>query len=345
MDAKRTPKRGAEGYSAFEAQRDATGGGWTAMRYHCDGGRTVAETLSFRSVFEINPFETGRSHAAGRRAYTARKDAVLEALDVEKLMRRSFASLSNGEMRRVLLAKELLKCPARLEVRDPEGGLDPGWRKKMRSLARTISATGTELVLAKCMTRTGDEDGENWVKRRPAGAKGSARGRPVLEMAGVNMSFGRRTLFKNFSWTVREGERWILRGSNGSGKTTLLALATGDSPMSYAFDISLFGAKRSGEGTPLAKIRRRIGMVSSEREAVEGIAAEEQLDAALKPSTRLLLLDEPCCNLPPKRAKAFLSRVSRWLDAHPSAAAICVAHSRKHVPPGFDRELNLARGV
>ena len=40
----------------FNEQCAVVGGGWTAMRYHDDGGVSVSEMLSFNSVFEVNPF-------------------------------------------------------------------------------------------------------------------------------------------------------------------------------------------------------------------------------------------------------------------------------------------------
>ena len=326
----------------FSEQCAIVGGGWTAMRYHGDEGESVARMLSFKSVFEINPFEVGRGHAAERRSYAARKEAVFEALGIEPLCRRAVVSLSNGEMRRVLVARELLKCPARLVVRDPFGGLDPEWRESIRALPEKVRAFGTELVLegeGAAPSKAG-ESGSWASKRRRAAAPGQSA-RPVVEMRGVDLAFGSRVLFKNLSWTVREGERWILRGPNGSGKTTLLALVTGDSPLSYAFDIRLFGKRRGEPGTALAALRRRVGVVSAEREATLGVSVEAQLDAALAGATRLLVLDEPCCNLPSRRARAALERVSRWLDAHPKAAAVCVAHSMAHVPAAFDRQFVL----
>lgn len=321
-------------------QSAAVAGGWTAMRYHCDEGERVSSMLSFKSVFEINPFEVGRGHAAERRKYEARRDAVLDALEARPLLRRTFASLSNGEMRRVLLARALLKCPARLTVRDPYRGLDPVWREKMRALPEAIRKTGTELVLSGANGALPGFPATRRGNPRPAEA-GFGTGKAVLEMRGVDMAIGRRVLFKNFSWTVREGERWLLRGPNGSGKTTLLSLATGDSPSSYAFDIRLFGNRRGGSGMSLAECRRRIGVVSSEREASSGCTVEEQLDGALTSKTRLLLLDEPCCNLSAGESKAAMERVGRWLDRHPKAAAVCVAHSAAHVPPGFSLQLEL----
>jgi len=326
----------------FNEQCAVVGGGWTAMRYHDDGGVSVSEMLSFNSVFEVNPFEVGRSRAAERRGYAARKRSVFDALGVKTLLRRAVASLSNGEMRRVLIARALLKCPARLVVRDPFGGLDPGWREKIRALPEKAGAMGTELVL-EGMPGGGFKTGKtgSWAKRRRGADARAGTGRPVVEMHGVELAFGSRVLFKNFSWTVREGERWILRGPNGSGKTTLLALVTGDSPLSYAFDIRLFGRRRGESGTALVDLRRHVGVVSSEREAALGESVETQLDAALAETTRLLVLDEPCCNLSARRARSALERVSRWLDAHPKAASVCVAHSMSHVPQGFDREIVL----
>ena len=328
--------------NVFDAQCMAVGGGWTAMRYHGDDGERVADMLSFKSVFEINPFEVGCGHAAERRGYAARRGMVFDALDVKPLLRRSFSSLSNGEMRRVLLARALLKCPARLVVGDSFRGLDPDWRERICALPDAIRGMGTELVLEGAGGMRRKAEVCSWTKGRRGGARARQGGsRPVVEMRGVDLAFGNRVLLKDFSWTVREGERWILRGPNGSGKTTLLALVTGDSPLSYAFDVRLFGRRRGKAGVALAELRRHVGTVSAEREATLGEPVEAQLDAALVQATRLLLLDEPCCNLSSRRSRAVLERVARWLDAHPKAAVVCVAHSKMHVPSGFDHQLVL----
>lgn len=329
------------GCSIFDGQCEALGGGWTAMRYHGDDGERVADVLSFRSVFEINPYEVGRGRAVERRAYAAVKNAVFEALGVRPLLRRVFSSLSNGEMRRVLLAKALLRCPSRLVVRDPFSGLDPVWRERIRALPGEMRETGMELVFDEARDgrsrRVSPERGTRAEKRSLEG-----RARPVVEMRGVNLSFGRRVLLRDFSWTVKEGERWVLRGPNGSGKTTLLALVTGDLPLSYAFDIRLFGRRRGESGVVLDDLRRHVGVVSAEREATLGVSVQAQLDTALSAKTRLLLLDEPCCNLCERDTRVAMDRISRWLDAHPRAAAVCVAHSAGHVPAGFDRQLELS---
>src|SRR6478752_3821157 len=47
----------------------------------------------------------------------------------------------------------------------------------------------------------------------------------VLEMAGVSVVRGAKTLLDKVDWQVKEGERWVILGPNGAGKTTLLQVA------------------------------------------------------------------------------------------------------------------------
>ncbi|GAA5163195.1 ABC transporter ATP-binding protein [Ornithinimicrobium tianjinense] len=47
----------------------------------------------------------------------------------------------------------------------------------------------------------------------------------VLEFAGVGVRRGASDLLRDITWSVEEGERWVVIGPNGAGKTTLLQLA------------------------------------------------------------------------------------------------------------------------
>jgi iron complex transport system ATP-binding protein len=49
---------------------------------------------------------------------------------------------------------------------------------------------------------------------------------PVLDLAGVSVIRGGRTILGPLDWTVRPGERWAVLGPNGSGKSTLLSIAS-----------------------------------------------------------------------------------------------------------------------
>jgi molybdate transport system ATP-binding protein len=72
-----------------------------------------------------------------------------------------------------------------------------------------------------------------------------------------------RVLYGGLDWTVRRGEKWVVRGRNGSGKSTLLSLICADHPAAYACDISLFGRRR-GTGESIWEIKKNIGFVSPE---------------------------------------------------------------------------------
>ena len=134
-------------YFGFAEQVEAARNGWLQGRYYSEEGDTVADVLSFRSVFEINPFVVGASYTRERRVYAAWRKVVEQLLDVRALMRRAFTSLSNGEMRRVLFARALLKGPRRLVVEDPYGGLDPAHRAQMREVLGELRRRGVEVVV------------------------------------------------------------------------------------------------------------------------------------------------------------------------------------------------------
>ncbi len=352
-------------YFGFAEQVEAARDGWLQGRYYSEEGDTVADVLSFRSVFEINPFVVGASYTRERRVYAAWRKVVEQLLDVRALMRRAFTSLSNGEMRRVLFARALLKGPRRLVVEDPYGGLDPAHRAQMREVLGELRRRGVEVVVyngqdARCPSeaaRVPLPRGEGRAAARPlahtregrAPARPPAREAPVgkgkvlVDLRNVNVRFGRRTLFKNFAWTIREGERWLLRGPNGSGKTTLLSLITGDSPLGYACDVTVFGQRRGEAGAVLADVRKKIGSVSPEQQVYLGTPPSELLTAAFRKKPLLLLLDEPCYNQGPAAAKKILARIASWLDRHPRAAAVCVSHRADQVPAGFNRVLDLGK--
>ena len=346
----------------FAEQVEAARNGWLQGRYYSEDGDTVADILSFRSVYEINPFAVGVSYARERRVYAAWRKVVGDLLDMHELMGRAFTSLSNGEMRRVLFARALLKGPKKLVLDDPYGGLDPAHRARMREVLGELRARGVEVVVNGQDARPSRIDvarpprpcckGEGALatsregrapSRPPAREAPVCKRKVLVDLRNVNVRFGRRTLFKNFAWTIREGERWLLRGPNGSGKTTLLSLITGDSPLGYACDVTVFGQRRGEAGSVLADVRKKIGSVSPEQQIYLGTSPSELLTAAFRQNPRLLLLDEPCYNQRPAAARKILARIASWLDRHPRAAAVCVSHRADQVPAGFNRVLDLGK--
>ncbi|MGW4362650.1 ABC transporter ATP-binding protein [Streptomyces californicus] len=83
----------------------------------------------------------------------------------------------------------------------------------------------------------------------------------VLELVDVSVVRDGRALVEDVSWSVKEGERWVILGPNGAGKTTLLNLAS-----SYLFPsrgtATVLGERLGGVGTDVFELRPRIGMAS-----------------------------------------------------------------------------------
>jgi iron complex transport system ATP-binding protein len=82
----------------------------------------------------------------------------------------------------------------------------------------------------------------------------------VLQLAGVSVRRGAKTLLDSVDWTVEEDERWVILGPNGAGKTTLLQLAAAlMHPTSGT--VSVFG-ERLGQ-VDVFELRPRIGLSSA----------------------------------------------------------------------------------
>ncbi|MFQ3587105.1 MAG: ABC-F family ATP-binding cassette domain-containing protein [Fimbriimonadaceae bacterium] len=112
-------------------------------------------------------------------------------------------------------------------------------------------------------------------------AKAKRSGDLVVETRNLGLSFGNRTLFRQFDWTVRWGERWGIIGANGAGKSSLVHLILGD--------------LEADEGS----VRIGSNVVSGwfQQDA-------EDLDSELTPLETLVEL----CRLDPPEARALLGR-------------------------------------
>ena len=351
---------------AHHAQAAQRAGGWPAARYYEDNGSTVAEFLSYNAVYDVNPYEIGARRAETRKVYKVRQARILQLLDLHRLMDRPMIALSNGEMRRVLLARALSKGPKILVLDDPSAGLDVTQRGRLKDILAALSDSGLAIAVAyrhfdelpRSVAKwiVVDAQGRAKETQRPKVADApadrtlakvlphefalSTAGKRVVEIRNLNIGYGKRQLYSNFSWTVCEGERWILHGENGSGKTTLMALITGDSPMAYAADIRVFGIARD-TGSELARVRRRIGMTSPEMQAYLGKSPFELLEEALKGNPKLLLLDEPFMNMDVSQSRKATRQIEAFLQTHRKTAAIMICHRPDEVPACFNREITL----
>lgn len=83
---------------------------------------------------------------------------------------------------------------------------------------------------------------------------------PIVKFNKVTIQYDRKVL-DNLDFTVMPGDHWQITGPNGAGKSTILSLITGDNPLVYTNDITVFGYKR-GTGESIWDIKRCFGYVS-----------------------------------------------------------------------------------
>jgi molybdate transport system ATP-binding protein len=226
----------------------------------------------------------------------ARAEAISGILGLEDLWSKKLIVLSDGELRRVMIAEALIKSPALLVLENPFAGLDDENKGRLRDGIRNVMQKGTTLILVttradevpdsathvllveshrvvaqgpKHEILSGSSSGTDLKttpppanKRRPAD-RGDSTGPVLLQLSDVRVSYDGNSILNGVDWEVRKGEHWALLGPNGAGKTTLLSLILGDNPQAYANRITLFGRKR-GSGETIWEIKARVGWVSPE---------------------------------------------------------------------------------
>lgn len=257
-------------------------------------GLSVAEYLSQNHVLRTNPYQ-GAEEQSDPAAFMAHRDKVVALLGIEALLDRSTFQISDGERRKVLMARALLKKPRLLILDNPFTGLDARFRAKLKDIIKrfmqdemrvmVVTASWDELpdvthVLLMEDNEVVAQGPKERILKGTMDPGGSAEFRPcfaagqrledrettcqvLVQMDNVSVSYNGVKVLRQINWIVQKGENWALLGPNGAGKTTLLSLILGDNPQAYANNITLFGRRR-GSGESIWDIKKQIGWVSPE---------------------------------------------------------------------------------
>ena len=224
--------------------------------------------------------------------------ALLERMDLLRLLDKERIKLSSGQTRKMLLVKVMMSQPQVLILDNAYIGLDKGMRRLLNQvLDELVEQSGMSLVLAghhrelpQCIshhlhihTDRKIEQGQVplalpspspvlpekpiegirkiFQKKHPSDSF-----QEILRMDQVSIQYGSNTILNDINWTVKPGEKWAVYGPNGSGKSTLLSLIYADNPQAYSKEIYLFDKKR-GSGESIWEIKSRIGFSSPELHA------------------------------------------------------------------------------
>lgn len=253
--------------------------------FDSDGHLTVRQYLKHSGFDEENPQHW----------------SVIEYTALEPLLDLERIKLSSGQTRKMLIAKAVISEPTILILDNPYLGLDAPSRKVFNDYLDTLaSERGVTIILSghyeelpKCISHrihievgkvvakgTIGEVKKQMVKNRLSEIDQALISKlkryfqqtpnndiqALIQLEGVDMSYGSKVIFEDLFWHVRPGEKWALLGNNGSGKSTILSLIYADNPQAYAKSITLFDRKR-GSGESIWDVKKRIGFTSSELHA------------------------------------------------------------------------------
>ena len=239
-----------------------------------------AETPNTGELLERTFLLTGPD-TEERRAW---QQHVYDLFGLTPMLDKYIITLSSGELRKFQLAKTLLAQPTTIIMDAPFIGLDSDARQQLRDLLYELARErGLEIYLVLSMMKdvpgyvtdiirlddiNGDDGPGLGAEQRQMildlpYKKKEYDAEEVVAMRHVSIRYDKRTILKDLDWTVKNGERWALKGQNGAGKSTLLSLVCADNPQSYACDIVLFDHKR-GSGETIWDIKKHIGYVSPE---------------------------------------------------------------------------------
>jgi molybdate transport system ATP-binding protein len=239
---------------------------------------------------------SGNIPARDKKDFEKECERIAESLRIQHLYQSRLIELSNGEGKRLQLAKGLLMKPDLIVLDNPFLGLDAETRTILHDMINELVRRGMIVILITSAKEIPEaittvmrlEKGE--VKSilsikdfldSFAATEAEKQFYPefdllknishpeehdfkvMVEMKNVSVSFGEKKILDNISWKILKGECWGLTGPNGSGKSTLLSLINADNPQGYGNDLWLFDRKK-GSGESIWEIKSRIGYISPE---------------------------------------------------------------------------------
>jgi len=340
---------------------------------------------------------------------------TMETLKIQSLAERSMFELSGGEKQQVAFAGAYISSAQIVILDEPTANLDHDAIVKIREILSKMKESGKTILISEhrlwwlkdladraVFMREGRIDrilsgsdfyGMNNEERTGLGLRkldfdvnhkicehipDGNKGREVLNVSNLELSYKKRVVQQNLNFTVYEGEILGIVGINGAGKTTLLRVLAGLSKQKSG-TIFLYG-KRSTSGYR----RKCFGMVmqdvnyqlfadSCENECrlgnpgVDGKKAGEILDEAMlhglnerhpqslsggqkqrlalavcKASDKdILLLDEPTSGLDHQSMSAVRDMLNRL--ASEGKTIVVVTHDSEFVEMVCDRIIELTK--
>jgi molybdate transport system ATP-binding protein len=225
---------------------------------------------------------------------------LMRRLGIGGLREKSILAMSQGEARKVLIARALAARPAVLLLDEICDGLDAPSRETILAVVEEAARSGTQIVYATHRPEelvpaishvlllregriysSGRRNGgapvlpplqvggaEAHAEKKPALSRPPRRrvkGGLLFRAEKANVHIDGRMILDRISWRLARGENWAVLGRNGSGKSTLLKLLSGDLHPALGGEVNWFGEEGNRN---IWETRERIGFVSPELQAL-----------------------------------------------------------------------------
>jgi len=270
---------------------------WIEQQHHFRNRYNISD-LYYQQRFNSYDSEQTQTVGESLSEFNEGIQEVLQFMKIEHLRNKPLIQLSNGENKKLQIARALLSQPSVLIMDQPFIGLDKETRSFLCDLLNKLANQGILIILITssdempgCITKVlclengkikfmldrndfigiysvQKKELNNCTINKPKLAKfisdsPSHDFNAAIEMKNVNVQYGEKKILEQINWEVLKGERWLLSGANGAGKSTLLSLVTADNPQAYANEICLFDRRR-GTGESIWDIKKKIGYLSPE---------------------------------------------------------------------------------
>jgi len=266
------------------------------------------DSPSARDFLLKNPFFLNSEHFVESEPFPQTNAALLsEALSLagipEHILEQKLPSLSNGELRRLLLARNYMEEPDLWILDDPFGGLDPEYRGFLAERIKLFRQKGINMQinlkrederflfegspLNNCISTTVNDGNAYEMKKLKEPV---SLGEVLFSLKNVCISFGKKKIIENLNWEVRKGEHWAISGANGSGKSTLLGILSGEHPQIYKNDLELLG-QNVEKNFSINEHKEKLGFFSPEM-ALQVHRRITVLDALLENFPQPVLAEE-----------------------------------------------------
>ncbi len=270
------------------------------------------------SGFQDTPILSGNQDEAGLEAASN----VMATLGIEELANRRLLTMSQGETKKILIARAMVQSPIFLFLDEIFTGLDARSKDMMMGLLQRVTDQGTQILCAaydvneipasithalvlqsgKILDQGRISDVSTGSITKSKSKHKVAVGRTLetkpqnisseslIQMEDVDVFQDGTKILERINWTIDSGQNWALLGKNGSGKTTLLKLIAGELRPVWGGNIRRFGRN---DCQSLWEIRNGISLVTPDFQAMHA-SGQTGLDMVLSGLYGSIgLFDEP----------------------------------------------------